>query len=89
MDGIISYYLCFQPLLEKLQIKYVVSWIKRYKLNKVLLHSTGHYIQYLLINYNGKESEKEYIFGWTKSLYGFFCKMLWKNPNELFGQPNI
>ena len=28
--------------------------------NKVLLYSTGNYIQYLLINYNGKESEKEY-----------------------------
>ena len=26
--------------------------------NKDLLHSTGNYIQYLVITYNGKESEK-------------------------------
>ena len=30
--------------------------------NKDLLHSTENYIQYLTINYNGKESEKEYIY---------------------------
>ena len=46
-----------------------VDWefgIKRCKLltwrnNKVLLCSTGNYIQYPVINPNGKESEKEYI----------------------------
>ena len=27
--------------------------------------------------------------GLAKSLFGFFCKMVWKNPNEKFGQPNI
>ena len=25
---------------------------------------------------------------WPKSSFWFFCKMLRKNPNELFGQPN-
>ena len=42
--------------------------INRYKLlhikyvnNKVLLYSTGNYIQYPIINHNGKEYEKEYI----------------------------
>ena len=30
--------------------------------NKVLLCSAGNYIQYLLINHNGKEYEKEYIY---------------------------
>ena len=42
--------------------------ISRYKLlyikeinNKALLHSTGNYIKHLVITYNGKESEKEYI----------------------------
>ena len=29
--------------------------------NKVLLYSTGYYIQYYLITYNGKESGKGYI----------------------------
>ena len=29
-----------------------------YKINKVLLYSTGNYIQYFVINYNGKESER-------------------------------
>ena len=31
-------------------------------MNKVLLYSTGNYIQYLVITYNGKESEKEYMY---------------------------
>ena len=41
--------------------------INKYKLlyiqqkNKDLLYNTGKNIQYLVINYNGKESEKTYI----------------------------
>ena len=35
------------------------------EIKKDLLYSTGNYIQYLVITYNGKESEKEYI---TESL---------------------
>ena len=34
------------------------EWIN----NKVLLYSTGNYIQYPGINHNGKESEKEWIY---------------------------
>ena len=30
--------------------------------NKVLLYSPGNYIQYPVINHNGKEYEKEYIY---------------------------
>ena len=30
--------------------------------NKVLLSSTGNYTQYPVINHNGKEYEKEYIY---------------------------
>ena len=30
-------------------------------INKVLLYSTGNYIQYPMINHKGKEYEKEYI----------------------------
>ena len=44
-------------------------WIKRYTLpyikymnSKDLLYSTGNYIKYLIIPYNGKESKKEYIY---------------------------
>ena len=33
-----------------------IEWIN----NRVLLHSTGSYIQYPVINYDGKEYEKEY-----------------------------
>ena len=29
--------------------------------NKVLLYSTGNYIQYPVINHNGKEYEKIYV----------------------------
>ena len=34
-----------------------IEWIN----NKVLLNSTGDYIQYPVINHNGKEYEKEYM----------------------------
>ena len=33
-----------------------IEWID----NKVLLHSTGNYVQYAVINHNGRECEKEY-----------------------------
>ena len=35
-----------------------IGWIN----NKVLLSSTGNCIQYPVINHNGKEYEKEYIY---------------------------
>ena len=35
-----------------------IGWIN----NKVLLYSTGNYIQYPVINHNGKEEEKECIY---------------------------
>lgn len=30
------------------------------------------------------QTKKYMIWGWPKSLFTFFCKMGWKNPNELF-----
>ena len=30
--------------------------------NKVLSYSAGNYIQYLMMNHNGKEYEQEYIY---------------------------
>ena len=38
-------------------------------MNKDLLHSTGNYIQYPMINHNGKECEKEYMYNWITLLY--------------------
>lgn len=29
------------------------------------------------------------VLGWLKVHLGFYHKMIWKNPGELFGQPNI
>ena len=46
---------------DKLEIGiniYTLLFIKQ-KNNKDLLYRTGSYIQYLVITYNGKESEKE------------------------------
>ena len=40
--------------------RYTLLYIK-YINNKDWLYSTGNYIQYLVIIYNGKEPEKEYI----------------------------
>ena len=36
---------------------------------KVLLYSTGNYIQYHVINHNGKEYEKEYIYSVCMCMY--------------------
>ena len=41
------------------------------------MHSTGDYIQYLLITYNEKKSEKEYIF--------FYIHMMLKLKLQYFG----
>ena len=30
--------------------------------NNILLYNTEYYIQYFVINYNGKESEKDYMY---------------------------
>ena len=35
-----------------------IGWIN----NKVLLYSTGNYIQYPVINCDGEECEKEYVY---------------------------
>ena len=52
-----------------------VFGISRYKLlytgwinNKVILYRTGNYIQYPVINHNGKEYEQEYIY-----MYMYVC----------------
>lgn len=36
-----------------------------------------------------KKKEKKMILGWPKHLFRFFHKIVWKNPKECFGQPNI
>ena len=38
-----------------------IKWIN----NKVLLYSTGNYIQYPVINHNGKEYKKECVCAYT------------------------
>ena len=45
----------------------ILLYIKQIN-NKDLLYSTGNYIQNLIITYNGKESEKEYI-----CIYIYIC----------------
>ena len=40
---------------------WIHTTIYKYKSNKDLLYSTGNYIQYLVITYNAKESEKQNI----------------------------
>ena len=35
-----------------------IAWIN----NKDLLYSTGNYIQYPVVNHNGKEYEKKYVY---------------------------
>lgn len=42
--------------------------------NKILLCSTGNYIQYPMLNHNGKEILKEYIYTYICITESFFCK---------------
>ena len=50
--------------------RYILRYVKQ-KNNKDLLYSTGNYIQYLSITYNGKESEKRYVY--TCTTESFCC----------------
>ena len=50
--------------LKKEENRSVTEWI-----NKILQYSTGNYIQYPVINHNGKEYEKEYIYIYIHVLY--------------------
>ena len=45
-----------------------IGWIN----NKVLLYSTGKYIQYPMINHNGKEYKKECIYIYIY-IYMYIC----------------
>ena len=48
-------------------------------INKVLLYSTGNYIQYPKINHNGKKCV--YIYNWITLLYS---RNLHNNVNQLY-----
>ena len=47
----------------------------RLKKNKVLLYNTGNYIEYLVVTYNGKESEKNIITGIYMHIYIYIQPM--------------
>ena len=49
--------------------RYTLLYIKEIN-NKDLLYNTGNCIQYLVITYNGKESEKEYMYYICIYIYG-------------------
>ena len=53
-----------------------IEWIN----NKVLLFSSGNYIQWPVINLNGKEHEKEYIY-----IYIYICCAHSLSHIRLFG----
>ena len=57
-----------------------MEWIN----NKVLLYSTGNYIQYLVIDQHGKENEKEYMYMYTylleKAMAPHSSTLAWKIP---------
>ena len=36
-----------------------------------------------------RDMYEKLLLGWSKSLFHFFCTMVWKNPNEPFGKPNV
>ena len=50
--------------------------------DSVLIVTKQHHIP------DGNKVSVKKILSWPKSLFGIFCTILWKNPNEIFGQPN-
>ena len=48
--------------------RYTLLYIKQIN-NKDLLYNTGNYIQFPIITYSGKESEKEYMYGIHRYIY--------------------
>ena len=51
--------------------------------SRSLLISYTSYVCHLLNKALGK------LLGWPKRLFGFYCKMLWKNWNKPFAPPTI
>ena len=66
-----------------------IKFIYRTDKNKILLYSIGDYIQYLLINNDGKEYRKEYIYMCTLLLSHFSRVQLCATPidSSLPGSP--
>ena len=52
---------------DKLEVWDKQTYTPIYKINnKVLLDSTGNYIQYLIITYNGREPPQKYLNVWIR-----------------------
>ena len=52
------------------------------------IYLSSIYLSIISLPISKKLYEQGYT-GWPKILFGFFCKMLRRNLNELFCQPNI
>ena len=52
-----------------------IGWIN----NKVQLYSTGNYIQYPMVNCNGKEYEKEHIYIYTYTHILYICVCIYES----------
>ena len=66
---------------------YTIIWRQISKISPLPHREGGGKKKELLTIFTSWRTED--VLGWPKCLFGFFCKMLWKTPNELFGQPNI
>ena len=52
----------YYPVIKKNEVMPSQLLYMRQINNKVLLYRTGNYIQYLVVNHNGKKSEKQYTY---------------------------
>ena len=57
--------------------------------NENRLGGSGNATQCSAVSYMGRKSKNGDLLGWPKGLFGFFYKMLWKNPKQLLGQPKM
>lgn len=73
-------------------LSFVAMWMDQHS---IILNAMSDRKRQILCDVTYMESKKmkqmnvySLILGWPKSSFKFFRNILWKNPNELFGQPN-
>ena len=85
-------WLCFSFVDREFDISRCIILYIEWKNNKVLLYSTGKYIQSPVTNNNGKEYEKEYIYTHTHTyIYSLCCTAeinttLWINYTSIYNK---
>ena len=82
------YYSSSLSLPAALPFPYILSLVKE----KCVLfcQEISHFSEFFAVSPSRMPFKPQSLFvlGWLKSLFGFFCNILWKSRMSIFGQPN-